>query len=29
MWIAHALVMFVVLGLGLSMVSYPPPSERR
>jgi len=29
MWIVHALMMFVVLGLGLSMVSYPPPSERR
>jgi len=28
-WIAHALVIFVVLGLGLSMVSYPPPSGRR
>jgi hypothetical protein len=29
MWIAHALMMFVVLGLGLSMVSNKPPSERR
>jgi hypothetical protein len=29
MWIAHTLMMFVVLGLGLSMVSSPPPSDRR
>jgi len=29
MWIAHALFSFVVLSLGLSMVSHRPPSERR
>jgi len=29
MWIAHAIVMLVVVCLGLSTVSYPPPSERR
>jgi len=29
MWVALALMMFVILGLGLSMVSYPPPSDRR
>jgi hypothetical protein len=29
MWVAHALMMLVVLGLGLSMVSNPPPSDRR
>jgi hypothetical protein len=28
MWIAHALLAFVVLSLGLSMVSSPPPSHR-
>jgi len=25
MWIAHCLVMFVVLSLGMSLVAYPPP----
>lgn len=29
MWIAHTLIAFVVLSLGLSMVAYPPPSQRR
>lgn len=29
MWIAHALFGFVVMSLGLSMVSHRPPSERQ
>ena len=29
MWVAHAIIMFVILCLGMSMISYPPPSERR
>jgi hypothetical protein len=29
MWVAHCLVLFVVLSLGMSLVAYPPPSGRR
>ncbi len=29
MWIAHALFAFVVMSMGLSMVSERPPSERK
>ncbi len=29
MWVAHCLVLFVVVSLGMSLVAYPPPSGRR